>query len=100
MGNTAALKRYIQSGANVESTRTGYTGDHMIPFNAPPVVGTNSTICSRQWVAANCAAMVVYPSLPAVAGATFWQRQSVTEPSCTASLEMAALLLDIQPGVK
>ncbi|STR42640.1 lipopolysaccharide biosynthesis protein RffC [Klebsiella michiganensis] len=40
MGNTAALKRYILSGANVEAPRTGYTGDMMIPFNAPPVVGT------------------------------------------------------------
>ncbi len=71
----------------------------MIPFNRTAGEWEpNSTICSRQWVAANCAAMVVLPSLPAVAGATFGSAKVLLTPSCTASLEMAALLLDIQPG--
>ncbi len=70
----------------------------MIPFNAPPVVGTELDYMSRQWVAANCVAMAVLPVAARVAGATFWQRQSVTDAVLHRSLEMAALLLDIQPG--
>ncbi len=34
MGNTAALKRYIQSGVNAKQRVLVTPGDHMIPFNA------------------------------------------------------------------
>ncbi|XPE50832.1 hypothetical protein ACNKHL_23150 [Shigella flexneri] len=55
------------------------------------------TICSRQWVAANwCGDGGFTRPLPAVAGATFWQRQSVTDAA--APLADGVLLLDIQPG--
>ncbi|SQI44266.1 UDP-4-amino-4-deoxy-L-arabinose--oxoglutarate aminotransferase [Leminorella richardii] len=71
----------------------------MIPFNAPPVVGTeldymqaamgSGKLCGdggftrrcQQWLEQN-----------------FGSHKVLLTPSCTASLEMAALLLDIQPG--
>ncbi len=41
LGNTAALKHYTKAVPTSKALRTGYTGDNMIPFNAPPpVVGT------------------------------------------------------------
>ncbi len=33
----------------------------MIPFNAPPVVGTELDYMQSAWVAANCVAMAVLP---------------------------------------
>ena len=71
----------------------------MIPFNAPPVVGTeleymqaamgSGKLCgdggftrrSQQWMEQR-----------------FGSAKVLLTPSCTASLEMAAILLDIQPG--
>ncbi|WP_416261383.1 dTDP-4-amino-4,6-dideoxygalactose transaminase [Gibbsiella quercinecans] len=71
----------------------------MIPFNAPPVVGTeleymqaamgSGKLCGdggftrrcQQWMEQHFACLKV-----------------LLTPSCTASLEMAAILLDIQPG--
>lgn len=71
----------------------------MIPFNAPPIVGTEVeymqeamesgklcgdggfTIRSQKWLENH-----------------FDSKKVLLTPSCTASLEMAALLLDIQPG--
>lgn len=71
----------------------------MIPFNAPPIVGTeleymqeameSGKLCgdggftrrSQQWIEQH-----------------FNTAKALLTPSCTASLEMAALLLDIQPG--
>ena len=70
-----------------------------VPFNAPPVVGTeldymqsamgSGKLCGdggftrrcQQWLEQRFGSAKVLPT-----------------PSCTASLEMAALLLDIQPG--
>ena len=70
----------------------------MIPFNAPPVVGTELDYMQSVMVAANCAAMVVLP----VAASSGWSNvlaapKVLLTPSCTASLEMAALAFDIQP---
>lgn len=71
----------------------------LIPFNAPPVVGTELDYMQSAMGTETVRRWWFYPSLPAVAGATFWQLSKVLlTPSCTASLEMAALLLDIQPG--
>ncbi|KAA8667432.1 dTDP-4-amino-4,6-dideoxygalactose transaminase [Pantoea dispersa] len=71
----------------------------MIPFNAPPVVGTevdymqsamaSGKLCGdggftrlcQQWMEQH-----------------FGSKKVLLTPSCTASLEMAALLIDIQPG--
>lgn len=52
----------------------------MIPFNAPPVVGTElDYMQSAMGSGKLCGDGGFTPSLPAVAGATFWQRQSVTD---------------------
>ena len=71
----------------------------MIPFNAPPVVGSELeymqsamasgklcgdggfTRCCQQWMEQR-----------------FGSKKVLLTPSCTASLEMAALLIDLQPG--
>ncbi|MCZ7176217.1 DegT/DnrJ/EryC1/StrS family aminotransferase, partial [Salmonella enterica] len=71
----------------------------MIPFNAPPIVGTeidfmreamsSGKLCGDGGFTLRCQQW-------------FEQRfhcpKVLLTPSCTASLEMAALLLDIQPG--
>ncbi|HDL8053438.1 TPA: dTDP-4-amino-4,6-dideoxygalactose transaminase [Yersinia enterocolitica] len=71
----------------------------MIPFNAPPVVGTelgymqaaitSGKLCGDGGFTRRCQQwMEKYFDCPKV----------LLTPSCTASLEMAALLLDIKPG--
>ncbi|HHL2561600.1 TPA: dTDP-4-amino-4,6-dideoxygalactose transaminase [Yersinia enterocolitica] len=71
----------------------------MIPFNAPPVVGTelgymqaaitSGKLCGDGGFTRRCQQwMEQHFNCPKV----------LLTPSCTASLEMAALLLDIQPG--
>ncbi len=78
---------------------TGYTGDPMIPFNAPPVVGTeldymqsamnSGKLCGDGGFTRRCQQWMEQ---------RFGTAKALLTPSCTASLEMAALLLDIQPG--
>ncbi len=71
----------------------------MIPFNAPPIVGTeldymqsameSGKLCGDGGFTRRCQQWMEHRfSCPKV----------LLTPSCTASLEMAAILLDIQPG--
>lgn len=71
----------------------------MIPFNAPPVVGTeldyiqaamsSGKLCGDGGYTRRCQQWMEQH---------FGSSRVLLTPSCTASLEMAALLLDIQPG--
>ncbi len=71
----------------------------MIPFNAPPVVGTekdylqsaieSGKLCGDGAFTRRCQQWMEQ---------RFNVRKVLLTPSCTASLEMAALLIDIQPG--
>ena len=71
----------------------------MIPFNAPPVVGTeldymqsamgSGKLCGDGGFTRRCQQWMEQ---------RFGTVKALLTPSCTASLEMAALLLDIQPG--
>ncbi|AUX74188.1 dTDP-4-amino-4,6-dideoxygalactose transaminase [Erwinia pyrifoliae] len=71
----------------------------MIPFNAPPVVGTeieymrsamsSGKLCGDGGFTHRCQQWMEQH---------FGSRKVLLTPSCTASLEMAAILLDIQPG--
>ncbi|KID00859.2 dTDP-4-amino-4,6-dideoxygalactose transaminase [Hafnia alvei] len=71
----------------------------MIPFNAPPVVGTeleymqaamsSGKLCGDGGFTRRCQQRMEQ---------RFGSAKVLLTPSCTASLEMAALLLDIQPG--
>lgn len=71
----------------------------MIPFNKPPVVGTE-----QQHIANALTSGKLSGDGPFTKLAEQWQQQHfdakkvLLTPSCTASLEMAALLIDIQPG--
>ncbi|TCL05089.1 dTDP-4-amino-4,6-dideoxygalactose transaminase [Sodalis ligni] len=77
----------------------GYTGEHMIPFNAPPVVGTeidfirsamgSGKLCGDGGFTQRCQQWLEQ---------RFGSAKVLLTPSCTASLEMAAILLDIRPG--
>lgn len=71
----------------------------MIPFNKPPVTGDE--IAFIQETLANAKFSGDGPfgkSCQAWFENTFGCHQTLLTPSCTAALEMAALLLDIQPG--
>ncbi|CDG14832.1 MULTISPECIES: dTDP-4-amino-4,6-dideoxygalactose transaminase [Serratia] len=71
----------------------------MIPFNAPPVVGTeleymqaamsSGKLCGDGGFTRRCQQWMEQ---------RFGSAKVLLTPSCTASLEMAAILLDIQPG--
>ncbi len=71
----------------------------MIPFNAPPVTGTeidfmqaamgSGKLCGDGGFTRRCQQWMEQ---------RFGSKKVLLTPSCTASLEMAALLLDIQPG--
>ncbi|CAH0292206.1 dTDP-4-amino-4,6-dideoxygalactose transaminase [Erwinia aphidicola] len=71
----------------------------MIPFNAPPVVGTeleymqsamgSGKLCGDGGFTRRCQQWMEQ---------RFASRKVLLTPSCTASLEMAAILIDIQPG--
>ena len=71
----------------------------MIPFNAPPVVGTeldymqsamgSGKLCGDGGFTRRCQQWLEQ---------RLGSAKVLLTPSCTASLEMAALLLDIQPG--
>ena len=71
----------------------------MIPFNAPPVVGTevdymqsamaSGKLCGDGGFTRRCQQWMEQH---------FGSKKVLLTPSCTASLEMAALLIDIQPG--
>ncbi|AHF75406.1 TDP-4-oxo-6-deoxy-D-glucose transaminase [Sodalis praecaptivus] len=79
--------------------RIGYTEDLMIPFNAPPVVGTelgfmqtamgSGKLCGDGGFTQRCQHWLQQ---------RFGSAKVLLTPSCTASLEMAAILLDIRPG--
>ncbi len=71
----------------------------MIPFNAPPVVGTeleymqsamgSGKLCGDGGFTRRCQQWMEN---------RFGSKKVLLTPSCTASLEMAAILIDIQPG--
>ncbi len=71
----------------------------MIPFNAPPVVGTeveymqsamaSGKLCGDGGFTRRCQQWMEQH---------FGSKKVLLTPSCTASLEMAALLIDLQPG--
>ncbi|URQ60628.1 dTDP-4-amino-4,6-dideoxygalactose transaminase [Pantoea alhagi] len=71
----------------------------MIPFNAPPVVGTeveymqsamsSGKLCGDGGFTRRCQQWLEQ---------RFGSKKVLLTPSCTASLEMAALLINIQPG--
>lgn len=71
----------------------------MIPFNAPPVVGTeidymqaamnSGKLCGDGGFTRRCQQWMEQ---------RFVSKKVLLTPSCTASLEMAAILLDIKPG--
>ena len=71
----------------------------MIPFNAPPVVGTeveymqsamsSGKLCGDGGFTRRCQQWMEQ---------RFGSKKVLLTPSCTASLEMAAILIDIQPG--
>ncbi|WP_437611525.1 dTDP-4-amino-4,6-dideoxygalactose transaminase [Erwinia sp. V71] len=71
----------------------------MIPFNAPPVVGTeieymqsamaSGKLCGDGGFTRRCQQWMEQQ---------FGSKKVLLTPSCTASLEMAALLIDIRPG--
>ena len=71
----------------------------MIPFNKPPVVGTEQQQIAKALTTGKLSGDGPFTKL-----AEKWQQQRfdakkvLLTPSCTASLEMAALLIDIQPG--
>lgn len=75
------------------------TGDFMIPFNSPPIVGTeldymqaamsSGKLCGDGGFTRRCQQWLEQ---------RFGAHKVLLTPSCTASLEMAALLLDIKPG--
>lgn len=70
----------------------------MIPFNAPPVVGTELDYMQSAMGSGKLCGDGGLPVAASSGWSNVWQRQVLLTPSCTASLEMAALLLDIQPG--
>lgn len=71
----------------------------MIPFNAPPIVGTeleymqsamgSGKLCGDGGFTRRCQQWMEN---------RFGSQKVLLTPSCTASLEMAAILIDIQPG--
>lgn len=71
----------------------------MIPFNAPPIVGTETEymqsamgsgkLCGDGGFTRRCQQWMEQ---------RFHSKKVLLTPSCTASLEMAAILLDIKPG--
>lgn len=71
----------------------------MIPFNAPPIVGTeldymksamgSGKLCGDGGFTRRCQQWMENK---------FGSKKVLLTPSCTASLEMAAILIDIQPG--
>ncbi|MEY8712941.1 dTDP-4-amino-4,6-dideoxygalactose transaminase [Mangrovibacter phragmitis] len=71
----------------------------MIPFNAPPIVGTeleymqsameSGKLCGDGGFTRRCQQWMEH---------RFSCKKVLLTPSCTASLEMAAMLIDIQPG--
>ncbi|MBP2169199.1 dTDP-4-amino-4,6-dideoxygalactose transaminase [Erwinia toletana] len=71
----------------------------MIPFNAPPVVGTeleymqsamaSGKLCGDGGFTRRCQQWMEHQ---------FGSKKVLLTPSCTASLEMAAILINIQPG--
>ena len=71
----------------------------MIPFNAPPIVGTeidymqsamnSGKLCGDGGFTRRCQHWMEQ---------RFGSKKVLLTPSCTASLEMAALLIDLQPG--
>ncbi|MCX8959015.1 dTDP-4-amino-4,6-dideoxygalactose transaminase [Erwinia psidii] len=71
----------------------------MIPFNAPPVIGTeleymqsamsSGKLCGDGGFTRRCQQWMENK---------FGSKKVLLTPSCTASLEMAAMLIDIQPG--
>nr|CBA71844.1 lipopolysaccharide biosynthesis aminotransferase [Arsenophonus nasoniae] len=77
----------------------GYIEDDMIPFNKPPIVGTelnymqeamqSGKLCGDGYFTQRCEKWLEKH---------FQCPKALLTPSCTASLEMAAILLDIKPG--
>src|SRR5471030_3183325 len=86
-------------GENFLARHIGCTGEQMIPFNSPPVVGTeidhmrsamsSGKMCGDGGFGLRCQQWFEQ---------RFGSAKVLLTPSCTASLEMAALLLDIKEG--
>ncbi len=72
----------------------------MIPFNAPPVVGTELDYMQSAMNSGKLCGDGGFTRRCSSGWAAIWHGKSATDPSCTASLEMAALLLDISRATK
>ncbi|TKI03896.1 dTDP-4-amino-4,6-dideoxygalactose transaminase [Martelella alba] len=71
----------------------------MIPFNAPPVVGTEIEFMRRAMGSGKlCGDGDFTRRCQQWLEQRFGSARALLTPSCTASLEMAAMLLDIRPG--
>ena len=71
----------------------------MIPFNNPPVVGTELSKITEAIASNKLSGDGPFnKKCQTWMEATFKANLAVLTPSCTASLEMAAILVDIQPG--
>lgn len=71
----------------------------MIPFNKPPVTGNEIGFINEALANAKFSGDGPFgKSCQAWFENTFGCRQTLLTPSCTAALELAALLIDIQPG--
>jgi len=71
----------------------------MIPFNKPPVTGIETTFINEALANAKLSGDGPFGKrCQHWFETTFGCRQTLLTPSCTAALEMAALLLDISPG--
>jgi len=70
-----------------------------VPFNRPPLVG-NEFDYIRQAIGAMHISGIrsFHPKMPGLSGREDRGAESLLTPSCTAALEMTALLLNIQPG--
>ncbi len=71
----------------------------MIPFNKPPVVGTETTFIQQ----ALCSGKLSGDGVFGQKCQRWFEQQTgcvkaLLTPSCTHALELAALLIDIQPG--
>ncbi len=71
----------------------------MIPFNAPPVVGTEIEYMQSAMSSGKLCCDGGFPRrCQQWMEQRFGSKKVLLTPSCTASLEMAALLIDLQPG--
>lgn len=71
----------------------------MIPFNKPPVIGTELNYISEALESSKLSGDGFFgKECQTIFEHKFGIKKTLLTPSCTAALEMAALLIDIQPG--